>query len=96
MQAWRALDKATPVLDGQPLAPATKVSHDRIDTTGVVTLRHRSKLHHIGIGRRHKGKRVLLLVCDLDIHVIDEDGELLRRLTLDPTMDYQPQTRDSV
>jgi len=96
MQAWRALDKATPILDGQPLAPATKVRHDRIDTTGVVTLRHRSKLHHIGIGRGHKGKRVLLLVCDLDVRVIAEDGEILRRLTLDPTIDYQPQSRDSV
>jgi transposase InsO family protein len=96
MEAWRALDRATPILDGQPLPPATKVRHDRIDSTGVVTLRHRSKLHHIGIGRTHKGKRVLLLVCGLDIRVIAEDGEILRRLTLDPTIDYQPQARDSV
>jgi len=96
MQAWRALDKATPVLDGTPLPPTTKVRHDKIDTTGVVTLRHRSKLHHIGIGRAHKGRRVLLLVCDLDVRVIADDGELLRRLTLDPSVDYQAISRTTV
>ena len=96
MQAWRALDKATPVLDGTPLPPTTKVRHDKIDTTGAVTLRHRSKLHHIGIGRAHKGRRVLLLVCDLDVRVIADDGELLRRLTLDPSVDYQAISRDTV
>jgi len=96
MQAWRALDRATPVLDGVALPPATKVRHDKVDTTGVVTLRHCSKLHHIGIGRAHKGRRVLLLVCDLDIRVIADDGELLRRLTLDPSVDYQGISRTTV
>jgi len=67
MQAWRALDKATPVLGGEPLPPATKVRHDKVDKTGTVTLRHRSRLHQVGIGRRHAGARVLILVCDLDI-----------------------------
>jgi hypothetical protein len=38
-----------------------------------------------------RDKRVILLVHDLDIRVLSEDGELLRRLTLDPTRDYQPQ-----
>ena len=62
MQAWRALDKATVELDGQPLLAHTKVRRDRIDKTGCFTLRYRSKLHHVGVGRAHKGKRVL----DLD------------------------------
>ncbi len=96
MQAWRALDRATPILDGTALPPAPKVRHDTVDTTGVVTLRHRSKLHHIGIGRAHKGRRVLLLVCDLDVRVIADDGELLRRLTLDPSVDYQAISRTTV
>jgi transposase InsO family protein len=96
MQAWRSLDRATPIIDGQALPPTTKVRHDKIDTTGTVSLRHRSKLHHVGIGRAHKGKRVLLLVCDLDIRVIDEEGTVLRRLTLDPSIDYQPLSRTTV
>jgi transposase InsO family protein len=90
MHAWRTQDKATPVLDGQPITPATKVRHDKVDKTGTVTLRYRSKLHHLGIGRAHKGQRVLLLVCDLDIRVIGQDGTIIRKLTLDPSIDYQP------
>lgn len=58
---------------------------------GVITLRHNSKLHHIGLGRRHAGARVLVL--DLDIRVLDEAGELIRELTLDPTRNYQRQPR---
>jgi hypothetical protein len=36
---------------------------------------------------------VILLVADLDVRVLSEDGELIRELTLDPTRDYQPQER---
>ena len=50
----------------------------------MVTLRHRSRLHHIGIGRAHAGKRVTLLVADLHIRITTDDGELLRDLILDP------------
>jgi hypothetical protein len=55
----------------------------------VITLRYNSRLHHIGLGRRHAGVRVLVLVADRDVRVLTEDGELLRELTLDPTRDYQ-------
>jgi hypothetical protein len=34
---------------------------------------------------------VLVLVADLDVRVLAEDGQLLRALTLDPSRDYQPQ-----
>ena len=71
-----------------------RVRHDRIDKTGSVTLRHNSRLHHIGIGRAHKHTPVTLLVADLDIRVIaTQTGELLRHLTLNPTRDYQPQNQ---
>jgi hypothetical protein len=68
-----------------------RVRRDRIDKGGKVTLRHGTRLHHIGVGHAHKGKRVTLLVKGLDVRVISEDGELLRHLTLDPTRNYQPQ-----
>jgi hypothetical protein len=57
----------------------------------VITLRHHSRLHHIGLGRRYRGIRVLVLVADRDVRVLSEDGQLIRALTLDPTRDYQPQ-----
>jgi transposase InsO family protein len=96
MQAWRALDKATIQIDGQPLLAHARVRRDRVDKTGCFTLRHRSKLHHVAVGRAHKGKRVLILVADLDIRVLDEDGVTLRHLELDPTVDYQGRVRDIV
>jgi hypothetical protein len=66
------------------------VRRDKVDITGVITLRHNSRLHHIGLGRRLTGTRVLVLVDGLRIRVLSEDGELLRTLTLDPSRDYQP------
>lgn len=71
-----------------------RVRTDKVDHTGVVTLRVNGRLHHIGIGRTHARTHVLLLIHDLEIRVVDAaTGELLRELTLDPTRDYQPTGR---
>ena len=96
MRAWRDLDKATIEIDGQPLLAHTRVRRDRIDNTGCFTLRYRSKLHHVGVGREHQGKRVLVLVADLDVRVIAEGGLMIRHLELDPSVDYQGRVRDIV
>src|SRR5574341_936880 len=61
-----------------------RVRHDRVDKTGCVTLRYQSRLRHIGIGRAHKGKRVLLLIADRNVRVVSEEGELFRELEIDP------------
>ena len=92
-QAFAARTKAVPKLPRVSAAGHHRVRRDRVDKTGCVTLRYRSKLLHVGIGRAHAGTRVLLLVNDLDVRVITEDGELLRHLTIDPTKDYQPHGR---
>ena len=88
-EAFEAKIKAYP--QAAASVPHLRVRRDRVDKTGVVTLRHESRLHHIGIGRRHQGREVVLFVADRDIRVVSPDGELLRRLTLDPSRDYQPQ-----
>ena len=89
-EAYAARPKATasgiPLIDGH-----FRVRHDKIDTNGKLTLRHNSRLHHIGLGRRYAGTSVLVLVHDLHIRVLSSSGQLLRDLTLDPTRDYQPQ-----
>jgi transposase InsO family protein len=96
MRAWRELDKATPELDGQPLLAKTRVRRDRVDRWGAVTLRYRHRLHHIGVGRPNRGKRVIILMADLDVRVIDEDGVLLRHFELNPSIDYQGKSRDII
>jgi transposase InsO family protein len=91
-QAYLARPKATPT--GTPLNDGHyRIRHDRIDSCGKLTLRHNSRLHHIGIGRRHAGTNVLVLVHDLHIRIVNTDGELLRELQLNPTKDYQPQAK---
>jgi transposase InsO family protein len=98
----RALDGRTPLqayntrIKAKPEAPKPithfRVRNDKIDAHGKVSLRYMSKLHHIGLGRAHKGRQVKLLIADQDIRVITPNGELIRELTLDPSRDYQPLT----
>jgi transposase InsO family protein len=92
--AYAARPKATP---GDRAADThDRVRTDIIGATGTVTLRHGGKLYHIGIGRTHARTRVLLLVRDLDIRIINAaTGELLHQLTLDPARNYQPTRRPS-
>jgi transposase InsO family protein len=89
-EAFIARIKATPTPPAFTPPTHFRVRRDKIDKTGVITLRYRSRLHHIGIGRAHKHTHVLILVADLDIRILTTDGELLRALTLDPSRDYQP------
>lgn len=90
--AYAARPKATP--GNQDASTHDRVRADRVDADGKLTLRYNGKLHHIGIGRTHARTRVLMLVHDLHIRVINAaTGELLRELTLDPTRNYQPTGR---
>lgn len=87
---YDSLPKAAPGAD-RTRDTHDRVRHDIVDGSGCVTLRHNSRLHHIGIGRTHARTRVLLLVQDLEIRIVNAaTGELLRELTLDPNRDYQP------
>jgi hypothetical protein len=60
IQAYTARPKAVPT--GPVIGAHYRVRHDIIDNGGSVTLRHNSRLHHIGLGRRHAGTPVLVLV----------------------------------
>jgi transposase InsO family protein len=88
-EAYTARPKASgcgiPLIDGH-----YRVRHDRIDRDGKLTLRHASRLHHIGVGHRYAGTPVLVLVHDLHVRVLTTSGRLLRDFTLNPDRDYQP------
>lgn len=90
-EAYAARPKATP--SGTRVPAHCRVRRDRVDSGGALTLRHDSRLHHIKVGRRHAGTRVLMLVAGLDVRILTQDGELIRALTLDPSRDYQPMGR---
>lgn len=91
-EAWNARPRAIPARQGIHVSEHFRVRRDRVDADGKLTLRHNSRLHHIGIGRRWSGTSVLILARDLELRIITQDnGELIRALTLDPARDYQPQ-----
>ena len=92
IQAYRARPKAVPT--GTPIeSNHYRARRDTIGSGGVFTLRHNTRLHHIGVGRRHAGTQVIALIQDLHIRVLNSDGELIRDLQLDPSKDYQPQPK---
>lgn len=61
--AYASRPKATPATSGTDRSSDThdRVRNDRVDDTGVVTLRVHGRLHHIGIGRTHARTHVLML-----------------------------------
>jgi transposase InsO family protein len=89
IDVWNERVKAKP---GDEIASTQyRIRHDKVDKAGALTIRYHSKLHHIGMGAKLKGRRVAMLIHDKDIRVVDpETGELLRHLELDPTKDFQP------
>lgn len=88
-QAFNARPKAFP--SGYQIPPHYRVRHDKIDAAGVITIRYNSRLHHIGLSKHLRGTHVIVLIDDRDIRVLDRNtGTLIRKLTLDPTRDYQP------
>jgi transposase InsO family protein len=86
--AFRARTKAKPANAPLSTMPHCRIRQDKVNA-GNVTLRYRSRLYHVAVGRRHERTRVLVLVADRDVRVLTTDGRLLRHLTLDPSRLYQ-------
>ena len=88
--AFNARTKAHPRL-AKITVDGYRLRRDKIDRNGKITIRHKGRLHHIGPGRQHAGQPVAVLIAGRDIRVLDDTGQLIRQLILDPTRDYQAQ-----
>ena len=86
--AYTALPKASPT------ATATnhfriRIRHDTVDQFGKLTLRHGSRLHHLGVGRTHAHTPVLILVTTDTVTVISKTGyQLIASHTINPDRNY--------
>ena len=89
--AFAARSRAQPGNTPLIAPPHCRIRQDKV-SDGKITLRYRSRLYHIAVGRRHERSRLLILVADRDIRILTPDGTLIRRLTLDPQRPYQPLT----
>ena len=66
-----------------------RIRHDTVDQFGKLTLRHASRLHHLGTGRTHAGTPVLILVTTTTVTVISKtDHQLIASHTIDPDRNY--------
>jgi hypothetical protein len=68
-----------------------RVRRDKVDKSGSITIRYQARMHHVGVGRRFAGQRVVVLMAGRDVRVLTPDGHPLRHFKLDPSRDYQPQ-----
>lgn len=100
----RALDRRTPAqaYNTEPKAAPSKIASwkhhrvriDKIDSTGKVTLRYAGKLRHLATGRKNTGKRIIMLIKDADVTIIEtKTGEILGDYTIDPNRNYQPKKK---
>lgn len=66
-----------------------RIRQDTIDQFGKLTLRHGSRLHHLGIGRPHAGTPALILVSTHTVTVISKTGHhILSSHHIDPNRNY--------
>lgn len=89
--AYRATPKALPTgsRDGH-----YRLRYDHVDTLGKMSLRRAGRMHHLGIGARHRGKRVLALIDTTTVTVTHLDtGEILSHHTIDPSRSYWRNTQ---
>lgn len=87
-QAYNARPKAHPT--GQPDAHF-RIRHDTVDQFGKLTLRHGSRLHHLGIGRAHASTPVLILIAATTVTVISKTGHhVIANHHIDPDHNYWP------
>jgi transposase InsO family protein len=90
-EAYTALPKAVPA--GAPRGHY-RLRYDHVDEWGKISFRRAAKMHHLGIGYAHRGKRVLAIADDTTVTTIElETGEILSTHDIDPTKSYWRNTQ---
>jgi transposase InsO family protein len=85
-QAYQARPKASPP---NTAAEHFRIRHDVVDQFGKLTLRHGSRLHHLGIGRTHAHTPVLILVTTTTVTVVSKNHHhVLSSHHVDPDRNY--------
>jgi transposase InsO family protein len=85
-QAYLARPKATPPTTS---AEHFRIRHDTVDQFGKLTLRHGSRLHHLGIGITHAHTPVVILITTTNVTVISKTGHrLIGSHHIDPDRNY--------
>jgi len=85
--AYRAIPKALPARRIE--SGHYRLRYDRVDDHGKVSFRLAGRMHHLGIGVAHHGKRILAIADANTITVVHLDtGEVIATNQIDPTRTY--------
>jgi transposase InsO family protein len=70
-----------------------RVRFDYVDRFGKVTLRRAGIMHHLGIGIEHRGRKLMMLVDEAEVRVIDDvTGEMISTHVIEPEKNYWART----
>lgn len=71
-----------------------RIRYDLVHDNGTITIRYAGRLLHLGIGRSHKGQRVIALANGPEVLILHpKTAQIIAEYTLDPTRTYQKKTR---
>ncbi len=86
-ETYRDTPKALPAPSRNP--GHYRIRYDHVDKLGKVSLRRAGRMHHLGIGTSHAGKRILALADDTTVTVVHLDtGEILSHHLIDHHRNY--------
>ena len=95
----RALEMKTPAFSYAATIKATprsadakehyRLRYDNVDKYGKVSLRRAGKMHHLGVGRGNRQKRVIIIVDHIKVTVVEKStGEMLSEHEINPSRSY--------
>jgi transposase InsO family protein len=88
---YRASPKAFPAASREG---HFRVRYDHIGENGKMSLRRAGRMHHLGIGAQHRGKRVIALIDETSVTVVHLDtGEIIATNTIHPERSYWRNTQ---
>jgi len=66
-----------------------RIRYDKVDKDGKISLRRAGKMHHVGVGIKHRGKRVFALIDETTVTIIAiGPGDILAEADIDTTTNY--------
>lgn len=86
--AYAATTKATPA-GARPNAGHYRLRYDHVGSNGKISFRRAARMHHLGVGATHRGKRCILIADEHTVTVVHVDtGEVLATNTINPARTY--------
>ncbi|MBB2975169.1 transposase InsO family protein [Microbacterium endophyticum] len=83
---YRASPKALPTA---PRAGHFRIRYDHVGSNGKMSLRRAGRMHHLGIGTAHRGKRIIALIDETTVTIIHLDtAEIIATNTINTQRAY--------